>query len=160
MRNLPYITLAGLLILTSVDAQDDIAAKFEFRSHTFQGTTIPYRLFVPEQYDSAQVYPMALALHGSGERGSDNSVHVRTWRLATAWADPVNQTNYPCFVVAPQCPHGRAWTYAGRSSAGDRPRDPAGGGQVHILSALNQAGRPTPASYCSGSRGTPTGLLR
>ena len=111
MRNLPCIAIVGLLVLTSVYAQNDIAAKFEFRSHAFQGTTLPYRLFVPEEYDSAQKYPLILALHGAGERGSDNSIHVRTWRLATAWADPVNQGKYPCFVVAPQCPYGRSWTY-------------------------------------------------
>jgi len=50
-----------------------------------------------------------LALHGSGEAGSDNLLHIQRSRLATSWADPVNQARYPCFVVAPQYPVGGTW---------------------------------------------------
>ena len=108
-----YVIVFFLLIYaTSVIAQGSIVAKFEVRSHSFQGTTIPYRLFVPEDYDSIETYPLVLALHGAGERGSDNVTHVASYRLATAWADPVNQAQNPCFVVAPQCPEGRSWPRA------------------------------------------------
>ncbi|MCG3118632.1 MAG: hypothetical protein ALAOOOJD_00872 [bacterium] len=79
------------------------------RAHTYQGTTLPYRLFVPENYVATKQYPLVVALHGAGERGSDNLIHIRSYRLATAWADPVNQARYPCFVVAPQCPLNRSW---------------------------------------------------
>lgn len=50
----------------------DIANKFEKRSHTYENTTLPYRLFIPENYDPAQSYPMMLCLHGAGSRGDDN----------------------------------------------------------------------------------------
>ena len=112
MRTL--VTLAILLSLAAagLQAQPAIVAKFVPRSHSFQGTTLPYRLFIPDPYNPADRYPVVLALHGSGERGSDNLSQIQNWRLATSWADPVNQAKYPCFVVAPQCPVGGEWSNA------------------------------------------------
>ena len=40
--------------------------------------TMPYRLFVPEGYDSTKIYPLVLFLHGAGERGTAVSyTHLR-----------------------------------------------------------------------------------
>lgn len=71
---------------------------------------MPYRLFVPADYDETQSYPLVLALHGAGERGTDNIRQVTPHRMATSWADPVNQAVNPAFVVAPQVPPGGRWT--------------------------------------------------
>lgn len=79
-------------------------------SHTYMGTTLPYRLFMPTSYSSAKKYPIVLCLHGSGESGTDNLSQITANRLATSWADPANQVNYPCFVVAPQCPDTGTWS--------------------------------------------------
>ena len=102
-----------ILILGSlnvqVSAQPSIVAKFVARSQTFKGTTIPFRLFIPDSYTPSKRYPIVLALHGSGERGSDNLIQIQSYRLATSWADPVNQMKYPCFVLAPQCPSTGTW---------------------------------------------------
>lgn len=100
-----------LLIFTSLKAQtvDEIIAKFEKRSHTFGSTTLPYRLFIPKNYSPMQSYPLVLCLHGAGERGVDNESHIRLHRLATSWADTINQSKWPCFVVAPQCPANNQW---------------------------------------------------
>ena len=111
MRRMFFVALLVVFRATGLNAQGTIVAKFEARSHSFQGTTLPYRFFIPENYDSTKKYPLVLALHGAGERGSDNVSHVASYRIATAWADPVNQSNFPCFVCAPQCPEGRSWTY-------------------------------------------------
>ncbi len=83
--------------------------KFEKRQHTFGETTLPYRLCKPDFYNPAQKYPLVLALHGAGERGADNQVHIEVHRMATSWADSANQEKYPCFVVAPQCPADNRW---------------------------------------------------
>ena len=83
--------------------------KFEKRSHTFGDTTMPYRLCPPDFYDPSQNYPLVLCLHGAGERGIDNQIHIDVHRMATSWADSANQKNYPCFVVAPQCPEDNRW---------------------------------------------------
>src|SRR3990170_1227259 len=75
---------------------------------TDKGVTLPYRLFIPDNYSPSQKYPLVLALHGSGEGGTNNTSQMKG-RMATSWADPVNQSNYPCFVVVPQCPTNEYW---------------------------------------------------
>lgn len=97
------------LVEVELFAQQDIVNMFEKRSLTFNGTKLKYRLFVPVDYDSTQSYPLVLTLHGSGERGNDNETQIVNHRLATSWADPVNQANYPTFVVSPQVPSGGSW---------------------------------------------------
>jgi predicted peptidase len=109
MRKFLLALFVGLCSLTNLFAQPNIVAKFVARSHSFQSTTLPYRLFIPDNYNPTKKYPLVLALHGSGNRGSDNLQHIQSTRLATSWADPVNQTQYPCFVVAPQCPLNQSW---------------------------------------------------
>lgn len=42
----------------------------KFLSFTYE--TMPYRLYVPENYDPVKSYPLVLFLHGGGERGTDN----------------------------------------------------------------------------------------
>ena len=69
----------------------EIIDQFQERTHTHRTTTLPYRLFVPVDYDSLQVYPVILTLHGLGQGP-----------LATAWAEPEAQAKWPSFVVAPQ----------------------------------------------------------
>jgi len=116
------LTNYKILILTAVfllpylccnyvyaQSRDEIVAKFLKRSHTFESTTLPYRLFVPENYDTGKSYPLVLCLHGVGECGTDNEIQIKYNRLATSWADTVNQHRWPCFVVAPQCPVGSKW---------------------------------------------------
>lgn len=83
--------------------------KFSYRSHTHNGTILPYRLCKPDFYDPQQNYPLVLCLHGAGERGTDNESHIQVHRMATMWADSINQEKHPCFVVAPQCPDGNRW---------------------------------------------------
>ncbi len=83
--------------------------KFLKRSHTFGETVLPYRLCLPDFYDPTKRYPLVLALHGAGERGNDNQIHIEVHRMATSWADSANQKKYPCFVVAPQCPSDNRW---------------------------------------------------
>lgn len=81
---------------------------YAYRSHTFEDKTIPYRLFVPREYDENQVYPLVTALHGIYDRGDDNE-HIDGSRLVFSWSDSINQANWPCLVVAPQCPEFARW---------------------------------------------------
>jgi predicted peptidase len=70
------------------------------------GQTMPYRLFVPENYDASKAYPLVLFLHGSGERGDDNEAQLTANQGATIWAKPDEQAKHPCFVLAPQAHSG------------------------------------------------------
>ena len=88
--------------------EKEIINEFKYRTHSYDTTTIPYRLFIPKINNNKKV-PLVIALHGSGERGDDNQKQIEYHRLATAWADPINQKENPCFVAAPQCPASNRW---------------------------------------------------
>ncbi len=98
-----------LISFTSAFSQE-IALMNKFKSyvHTVDTTNIPYRLFTPENQNN-NMLPLVIALHGAGERGSDNQKHIEFHRLATVWVDSLNQLEHPCFVVAPQCPEKQKW---------------------------------------------------
>src|ERR1700687_5146508 len=76
------------------------------------GNKMPYRLFVPANYDASQKYPMIFWLHGAAGRGSaklkqnfggdEDRTHV--------WAPPAHQAQLPAFGLAPQCPEDRFWS--------------------------------------------------
>lgn len=72
----------------------------KFLSFTYDG--MPYRLFVPEHYDTSESYPLVLFLHGGGERGTDNEKQLLSNDGAIIWAAPENQAKHPAFVLAPQ----------------------------------------------------------
>lgn len=80
------------------------------------GTGLPYRYLVPKNYSAANKYPVIIFLHGVGERGDanayDNAAQLEAGTNSAngalsvvSTANPDNQTNYPCFFVAPQAPH-------------------------------------------------------
>lgn len=70
------------------------------------GLNLPYRLFVPKNYNPSRLYPMVLFLHGAGERGTDNRLELtgQTGELAY-----VNQSIEDVFMLAPQCPAASQW---------------------------------------------------
>jgi predicted peptidase len=86
---------------------------FEDRRYTDGTNTLPYRLFVPRDYDPAQVYPLVLFLHGSGALGTDNLQPILQSPAALVFVKPENQQIWPCFMMAPQCPDDGSWTYGG-----------------------------------------------
>jgi predicted peptidase len=86
-----------------------------FRKNTYkdkQGNKMPYRLFVPPNYDPAQKYPLIFWLHGANGRGSDNLKQISGGNeLGThVWITPANQAQLPAFVLAPQCPEDHFWS--------------------------------------------------
>jgi predicted peptidase len=84
-----------------------------FMARTFSDAkyehSLPYRLFIPDNYDKSKTYPLVLFLHGAGERGTDDSLQLLGNNGAAVWADPKNQSTNPCFVLAPQCPRNEQW---------------------------------------------------
>ncbi len=110
MKYLLTLVLCAVLVQGNLWAQPAIANKFVYRSHTYNGTTLPYRLFIPDGYSSAKRYPIMFALHSAGERGTDNNTQITQTRFATCWADSMAQLQHPCFVVAPQCPMTGGWS--------------------------------------------------
>ncbi|WP_391559084.1 chitobiase/beta-hexosaminidase C-terminal domain-containing protein [Robertmurraya sp.] len=78
--------------------KEAIASKFL----SFTYNDMPYRLYVPENYDPSKSYPLVLFLHGGGERGTDNEKQILANDGAVIWAAPENQAKNPAFVLAPQ----------------------------------------------------------
>ncbi len=81
------------------------------QSHLFDNLTfvngqseINYRYFKPK--DLSQKYPLIVFLHGAGERGIDNEKHLKH---IVHLASEDFQKEFPCYILAPQCPSGIKW---------------------------------------------------
>lgn len=60
---------------------------------------MPYRLFIPGNYDPNKSYPLLLALHGMGLRGDDNLQQIgKKAKWATAFAIDDNKNGIPDVV--------------------------------------------------------------
>ena len=91
----------------SIDA-NFLYRMFEPREHESEDDEImPYRLYVPMDYDATKKYPVLLFLHGAGERGNNNSN-----QLGLVLPQAFSQANTPldqAIIIAPQCPAGQQW---------------------------------------------------
>ena len=85
----------------------DINEAFSAETYTNGDTVLPYRIFVPENYDPAQKYPLILFLHGAGERGNDNSAQLKN--AVQVLFDREDGLAETAIVIAPQCPEGEQW---------------------------------------------------
>lgn len=68
--------------------------------------SMPYRLYVPEDYESTKEYPVIVFLHGAGERGTGNTAQL-TNAIQNLF-DTQKQVK-ESIVIAPQCPTGKRW---------------------------------------------------
>jgi predicted peptidase len=87
----------------------DLRSQLEKRVYkNAKGETLPYRLFVPKDYDSSRKYPIILFMHGAGERGTDNQAQLVHSQVLGLVSGEVAK-KHPCFLVAPQCPDKMKW---------------------------------------------------
>ena len=70
------------------------------------GYTMPYRLYIPEDYDCGEQYPLVFFLHGAGERGEDNEKQLAIGIRHMFWE---GSPAYKSIIVAPQCPCDLRW---------------------------------------------------
>ena len=83
----------------------------DFKKETFtasNGRELPYRLYIPVDYDESHAYPVLLTFHGMGNRGSDNKIQLEGFYFQEALMDLDHQLNR-CIIVAPQCPRDDIW---------------------------------------------------
>jgi predicted peptidase len=84
-------------------------ARTRFQRSLYQGdeVTLPVRMMPPQAVRRGQLYPLLVFLHGAGECGSENLSQLSG--LPEQLAEKSWSTQFPCFVLAPQCPRGRHW---------------------------------------------------
>lgn len=103
------LMVLSLFLTLSVQVRAVEIDDFEARVYVdAEGSSIPYRLFIPRDYNPSESYPLVLFLHGAGERGDDNrrQISIPSTRV---WAEEATQAVYPNFMVAPQVPQGQQW---------------------------------------------------
>lgn len=83
----------------------EVAKKFA-RGEYGEGGRFKYRFFTPDRSECGEPLPLFIFLHGGGECGSDNELHLVANRGAYAYALPESQAKHPCYILAPQCPKG------------------------------------------------------
>jgi predicted peptidase len=73
---------------------------------------MPYRLYVPPNYNPEQKYPLILWMHGGTGRGFDNATQIskENEKGTHVWTTKENQAQLPAFVLAPQCPSDKNWS--------------------------------------------------
>ncbi len=68
-----------------------------------KGTNLPYRLYVPDDYDPNKSYPLVLFFHGAGERGEDNTLQISAGSVMQRLLNNYEKAAHPCIILAPQC---------------------------------------------------------
>lgn len=72
-----------------------------------KGEELRYRFLKPLNFNPGKSYPLVFFMHGSGERGSDNTAQIKNF-LPQLCSDEM-MFKYPCFVIAPQVPGDEKW---------------------------------------------------
>ncbi|MBO5262013.1 MAG: prolyl oligopeptidase family serine peptidase [Clostridia bacterium] len=80
------------------------------------GTELPYRLYVPYDYDRSKEYPVVLFLHGAGERGTNNLGNIN--HMFETLFSHENSPFWNAIIVAPQCPADQQWVDTPWTDAG------------------------------------------
>ena len=74
------------------------------------GAALQYRIYVPETNGCVRkAYPLVLFLHGAGQRGNDNQAQIAGSSVMRVLLSEENAAEYPCIMVAPQCPREQRW---------------------------------------------------
>jgi len=76
------------------------------RSVVVGGTTYPYVVYLPRDYDGSRSWPVILFLHGAGERGSDGH---RATQIGVAKAIRSAPERVTAIAVFPQAPQETRW---------------------------------------------------
>ena len=110
-RTVCLSTLVALLVATPGAGQENVDG---FLARTFRGadgTTMPYRLFLPADTATGPL-PLVVYLHGGGGAGTDNLRQISGGNVhgTRVWIAPELQARHPAFVLAPQLPDPEQWS--------------------------------------------------
>jgi uncharacterized protein (TIGR03067 family) len=83
----------------------------KFSRETFlspAGGELAYRKLSPQVVNAGQRLPLVVFLHGSSERGDDNTAQLK--HGLDYLASPEGMKEFPATIIAPQCPQNSRWT--------------------------------------------------
>ncbi len=122
MKHIALLTAAMVLACAGGSGR---AAEYEARTYADgAGRSLPYRLLLPDQYSPTAKYPLVLFFHGAGERGADNKAQLL--HGTSLFLKSEHRRDFPCFVLAPQCPAGQQWVdMPWGTDSGVRPAEPS-----------------------------------
>ncbi len=121
-RKLILVLFLGLVVLGCIQStKADTVRGFDpfIHSDTLTSKTLPYRLYLPPDYDPNEEYPCVLFLHGMGERGTWNQAQING-NVDNLLAH-LTLPEYQCIILAPQCPVTDTWA-SGEEKIGDSMR--------------------------------------
>ncbi len=126
MKYLRILILSFLILFAfAIEASPEALAAFSAEQYiNDDNDTLLYRLLEPQKKCFLKKYPLVIFLHGAGERGNDNERQL-IWG-AGAFVDEGNRKDFPCYVIAPQCPKEKRWVEINWAlDAHDMPEDPS-----------------------------------
>lgn len=101
------IVIVAVLFLSSALKLSAQHQEAYIQEHFVSGKdTLNYRILLPKNLESSKQYPLAVFLHGAGERGSDNAKQL------THGSELFYKTrdSFPAIVIFPQCPENDYWS--------------------------------------------------
>lgn len=79
----------------------EVAPKFQLMTYEVNGTTLQYQLFIPDNYNPTQSYPLIQFIPDSSVVGKGaDAVLTQGWG-GLIWATEAEQAKHPAFVVVP-----------------------------------------------------------
>ncbi|MGN0657209.1 MAG: prolyl oligopeptidase family serine peptidase [Ruminiclostridium sp.] len=66
------------------------------------GYTIPYSLYLPDDYDESKEYPLLFFVADAGANSDDPIGNLTQGNGATVWVTPEEQAKHECIVLSPQ----------------------------------------------------------
>lgn len=70
----------------------------------YTGQVLPYNIYLPEDYNPEEQYPLVLFIHDAGVASGPVKHTLYQGNGATSWAEPEAQARHKCIVVAPEYP--------------------------------------------------------
>lgn len=95
------------LLLCTLSYSLTFGQDYEAKIFEYQGDSLPYRILLPRDYNSENIYPLIIVLHGAGERGNDNEAQL--FHGSRLFQSEQFRAKYPAIVVFPQCPKDSYW---------------------------------------------------
>jgi len=105
MQNKKLVFVVVLFLLGNLYAQNN--DDYLKRQFVKGNDTLNYRILYPEKFSKTKAYPLVLFLHGSGERGKDNTKQLI--HGSSLFLDSINRKKYPAIVIFPQCAREDYW---------------------------------------------------